>query len=410
MRKVLFINTSVNSGSTGRIAEEIGQTAIENGYHCYFGYGRLGRNSKLEKIRIGNDIDIKLHGLESILFDNHGFASRNATIKFIQEIERINPDIINIHNIHGYYMNVEILFEYLASTGIPVVWTFHDCWPFTGHCSFFDRYHCEKWKSGCYDCPNSKGYPKSLFLDRSKSNYKRKKELFNKPQNITIIPVCHWMENNVKQSFLKDYPTQVIYNGVDIDVFKPSIEKNDEIKKKTGIATNQKVILGVASIWDQRKGLDDFVKLRELLDNSYSIVLVGLSEKQIKNLPEGIIGIRRTENVHQLAELYSMADVFVNPTYIDNFPNTNIEALACGTPVVVYRTGGCPEAVDDKSGFVVNQGDIYMLKSTVEFVSNNKLMYSAACRERVIRLYNKHDRYNDYVSLFDNLIKERNKL
>ena len=409
MSKLLLINTSVNSGSTGRIAEEIGQTAISQGFESFFGFGRIGRSSKSTLIRIGSNRDIKLHGLESMLFDNHGFGSRNATKRFIQEIERIQPDVINLHNIHGYYLNAEILFEYLAKTDIPVVWTLHDCWPFTGHCSYFDRYHCEKWKTGCYSCPNGKGYPKSLFLDRSKSNYARKKELFNKPKNITFVAVCNWMADNVKASFLGGYPIETIYNGVDVETFRPRFEGLKGLKglkAKLGIKECAKAVLGVASTWDKRKGLDDFVKLRTMMSDDFAIVLVGLSDKQIQSLPKSIIGIKRTESVNQLAELYSMADVFVNPTYVDNFPTTNIEALACGTPVVTYRTGGSPEAIDEKTGVVVDQGNISLLSSAIEYVAKNKVSYTDACRDRAVKYFNKQDRFNDYVTLFSCLIKK----
>lgn len=407
MNKLLLLNVSANSGSTGRIAEEIGQTAIAKGYECYFGYGRLGRESKAHLIRIGSDWDVRVHGLESLLFDNHGFGSRKATERFIQEIERIKPDVINLHNIHGYYLNVEILFEYLAKTDIPVVWTLHDCWPFTGHCSYFDRYHCEKWKIGCYHCPNSKGYPKSLLLDRSKSNYARKKELFNKPRNITFVAVCQWMANNVKESFLGGYPVETIYNGVDVDIFHPSDKQSHLLSKnRMGIDNHKKVVLGVASTWDKRKGLDDFITMSAQLPSDCQIILVGLNDKQIANLPSNIIGIKRTENVSQLAELYSLADVFVNPTYVDNFPTTNIEALACGTPVVTYRTGGSPEAIDEKTGVVVNQGEMNLLMPAVEYVANNKSAYTNACRKRAVEHFNKRDRFEDYVNLFNSLIKK----
>ena len=406
MKKVLLVNVSANSGSTGRIAEEIGQTAISRGYESYFAFGRIGRESKSSLIRIGNDWDIRWHGLESLLFDNHGFGSRMATRKFIQEIERIKPDVINLHNIHGYYLNVDLLFEYLAKMDIPVVWTLHDCWPFTGHCSYFDRYHCEKWKRGCHHCPNSKGYPKSLFLDRSKANYARKKKLFNRPKNITFVAVCQWMANNVKASFLGGYPVETIYNGVDVDIFHPSGKQSLLLSKnRMGIDNHKKVVLGVASTWDKRKGLDDFVTMSAQLPSDYQIILVGLNDKQIANLPSNIIGIKRTENVRQLA-LYSMADVFVNSTYVDNFPTTNIEALACGTPVVTYRTGGSPEAIDEKTGVVVNQGEINLLLPTVEYVAKNKPSYTKACRERAVRMFNKQDRFEDYVNLFNSLIKK----
>ena len=410
MNKLLLINVSANSGSTGRIAEEIGQTAIAKGYECYFGYGRIGRESKSHLIRIGSDCDVKMHGLESMLFDNHGFGSRNATKRFIQEIERINPDVINLHNIHGYYLNVEILFEYLAKTEIPVVWTLHDCWPFTGHCAHFERFHCEKWKTGCYSCPNSKGYPKSLFFDRSRENYARKKALFTKPKNITFVAVCNWMANNVRASFLGGYPVETIYNGVNLDVFRPIFHYDNrqaswDYKNTLGIKPGTKVVLGVGSVWDKRKGLDDFVRLRGMMNEEYAFVLVGLSEKQIKALPQGIIGIRRTESVEQLAELYSLADVFVNPTYVDNFPTVNIEALACGTPVITYRTGGSPEAVDENTGFVVEQGNLLHLNEAIVTIASNKYMFTEACRKRAENNYNMYDRFADYVDLFDRLTK-----
>lgn len=407
--KLLIINTSANTGSTGRIAEEIGQKAINSGWDSYLAYGRVACKSRNQLIRIGTAIDTHVHVMTSMLFDNHGFGSTFATKRFITEIERIQPNIINLHNIHGYYLNVGILFEYLAQKDIPIVWTLHDCWPFTGHCSYFDRYHCEKWKTGCYHCPNRKGYPASLFLDRSSSNYTRKKDLFNRPKSISFVAVCHWMENNVTSSFLGGYPVYTIYNGVDLKVFHPRFKSTDSQYRQTakaelGIPNDTHVVLGVANTWDKRKGLDDFVKLRQMMDVRYAIVLVGLNDKQIKSLPQGIIGIKRTESVDQLSELYSLADVFVNPTYVDNFPTTNIEALACGTPVVTYRTGGSPEAIDERTGIVVAQGDINLLRSAIEYMAEHKSKYTTSCRERAERMFNKNDRYADYIAMFDNLI------
>lgn len=401
MKKLLLINTSCNTGSTGRIAEEIGQTAIAHGYESYFAYGRTGRESKSQKIRIGNDWDVRFHMLSSRLFDNHGFASKKATEAFIKEIDRIQPDIINLHNIHGYYLNVEVLFEYLAKTNIPVVWTLHDCWSFTGHCSHYMRINCEKWKTQCEHCPNSKRYPRSVFLDCSSENFTRKKNLFTSLRNLTIVTPCHWLEGDVKQSFLSSYPVHAIYNGVDIEVFKPTDIL--ALRNRFQIKAEDKVLLGVASVWPPIKGMADFFWLRQHLDDTYKIILLGLNPKQMAALPVGIIGVQRTENVQQLAEFYSMADVYVNPTYVDNFPTTNIEALACGTPVVTYKTGGSPEAIDEHTGVVVEKGDLAMLKSAIEFVANRKSGYKIACRERAISLFNKQERFNDYVELFNEL-------
>lgn len=401
MKKLLIINVSVNSGSTGRIAEEIGQTAISNGYDTYFAYGRLARESKCKLIKIGKKLNVRLHGIESRLFDNHGFSSRIATKKFIKEIERIKPDIINVHNLHGYYINVKILFEYLNKTNIPIVWTFHDCWPFTGHCSYFDRYNCTKWKTECHSCPNKHGYPSSLILSRAKRNFYKKRKLFSDYKKTTIVTPSNWLSDITKQSFFKGKNIVTINNGTDLTTFK-IVNGN---KRHSLNLQNKKIVLGVASIWDKRKGFDDFIRLNELLSDDYKIILVGLNKKQIESLPENIIGIERTESVHELAELYSMADVFVNPTYSDNFPTTNIEALACGTPVITYKTGGSPEAIDEMTGVVVEQGNINKLKEAIESVAKDKAMYTERCRERAVNLYNKQDRFNDYINLFNSLTK-----
>lgn len=401
MKKLLIINVTANSGSTGRIAEEIGQTAISNGYDTYFAYGRLARESKCKLIKIGKKLNVRLHGIESRLFDNHGFSSRIATKRFIKEIERIKPDIINIHNLHGYYINVKILFEYLNKTNIPIVWTFHDCWPFTGHCSYFDRYNCTKWKTECHSCPNKHGYPSSLLLSRAKRNFNKKRKLFSNYKKTTIVTPSNWLSDITKQSFFKGKNIVTINNGTDLTTFK-IVNGN---KRHSLNLQNKKIVLGVASIWDKRKGFDDFIRLNELLSDDYKIILVGLNKKQIESLPENIIGIERTESVHELAELYSMADVFVNPTYSDNFPTTNIEALACGTPVITYKTGGSPEAIDEMTGVVVEQGNINKLKEAIESVAKDKAMYTERCRERAVNLYNKQDRFNDYINLFNSLTK-----
>lgn len=402
MKKLLIINVSANTGSTGRIAEGIGKLAKDNGYEPFFAYGRKCLNSSSNLIRIGNDFDIKMHGISSLLFDNHGFGSKNATKEFIKQIDKIKPDIINLHNIHGYYLNVEILFSYLKKIKVPIVWTFHDCWPFTGHCSYFDRYHCEKWKIGCNNCPNIKGYPKSIFLDRSYRNYNKKKHIFREITNDTVLVApCLWMKENIEQSFLADYPIRVINNGIDLNAFKPIIDQ--QVRDKLNIPMHNKVILGVASIWDERKGLKDFMALRERLNENYTILLVGLNKKQVSSIPNGIIPIERTESVEELAKIYSMANIFVNPTYIDNFPTTNLEALACGTPVITYKTGGSPDAIDENTGIVVPQGDINQLEISVRNAIDNNIFSSDNCRFRAEYLFSRDDRFYDYIKLFDEL-------
>lgn len=401
------INTTVNTGSTGRIAEEIGLKVMKAGYKSFIAAANTSRPSKSQVIQIGTDFDRKMHGLITRLLDRHGFGSLKATKELITKMEVSNPDLIHLHNIHGYYLNIEILFEYLKKHQKPVVWTFHDCWPFTGHCSYFDAVDCFMWQTECNHCPNIKGYPASCGVDQSKRNFHDKREIFNGLNRLQIITPSKWLAIHANKSFLSSYPVKVIHNGIDLNTFQPK-KSNEKTLLKYNLSQNS-VLLGVASIWDKRKGLDDFIKISLLIDKKYQIVLVGLNKTQISNLPDNIRGIERTENVEELAALYSAAAVFVNPTYVDNFPTTNIEALACGTPVITYNTGGSPEAVDENTGIVVEKGNIEDLADAINLVINNgKDYYSNNCRARAVKFFNKDDRYQDYLALYEQLIQNQN--
>ena len=401
--RLLQINTVVNTGSTGRIMEGIGKVAISScheSFVVYYKSGPAGSSSKM--LKTGNKIDLYVHGIRSRLIDRHGFGSARVTKKLIDKIRKIDPDIIGLHNLHGYYLNVEILFNYLKDAQKPVVWTFHDCWPFTGHCVYFDRVGCEKWKTECHSCPQKKQYPASYGLDQSNRNYHQKRELFNGLKNLTIVTPSAWLKSLVKQSFLKEYPVEVIHNGIDLQAFSPV-----HVRLPEGIRDIQdkKIILGVASIWDERKGLAEFKKLSPLLSDEYRIVLVGLNEKQIRDLPDSITGVARTESVEQLAALYSSAHVYVNPTLSDNFPTTNIEALACGTPVITYKTGGSPESISEETGIVVPQRDVAGLADSIAQISKKgKSHYNQACRDRAVSLYSEEERFSDYVELYEKML------
>ena len=277
MKKLLQINSVVNSGSTGRIAEEIGQTAIAAGWESYIAYGRNNRPSQSKLIKIGSDLDIKMHGLQTRLFDRHGLGSKSATQELVEKIEKIKPDIIHLHNIHGYYINIEILFKYLQNTNIPVVWTFHDCWPITGHCSYFSFVGCDKWKTQCFSCPQKTDYPASWFIDRSEKNFNLKKKLFTSLPNVTLVPVSKWLYGILEESFLQNYPLKVIHNGINTEVFRPST--GDAFRAKHHF-DNKFILLGVASVWSPRKGLKDFIALSKVLNNDFQIVLVGLTRKR----------------------------------------------------------------------------------------------------------------------------------
>ncbi len=320
----------------------------------------------------------------------------------VNQIELLNPDIIHLHNIHGYYLNYEVIFRFFAAVNTPIVWTLHDCWPLTGHCSFFEGVGCNKWITECGHCPYLNDYPRSLWVDRSVKNYHQKKRAFTLPKNVTIVPVSEWLGNLVKQSFLSKYRVHVIHNGTDLDAFKP---QNIDLRRRYGVKNEEVIVLGVASVWHERKGLKDFIKLSE--SENIRVILVGVTEEIKKSLPSSIIAINRTNSQQELAELYSGADVFVNPTYDDNFPTTNIESLACGTPVVTYNTGGSPEAVDENTGIVVEKGDMKGLIAAIEKLSKrDRNEIRIACRSRAEKLYNKNDRFQDYINLYEELLHE----
>lgn len=395
MISILHINVVANQGSTGKIAEQIGQLAIKKGWRSIIAYGRWPRKSESELIRIGSDTDMKLHALESRLRDNTGLSSRRATKCFIEQIKAINPDIIHISNLHGYYINYKILFDFLKSYGKPVVWTLHDCWPFTGHCAYFDFPKCDKWKNGCGECPCLHKYPASFFYDRSSKNFRDKQESFIGVPNLTLVPVSHWLENLLKESFLKHYPIKMIHNGINIANFKP-IDKHNDGKFR---------IIGVSNVWEPRKGLPDVLKLRQILSFDYEITLVGLTTKQVVTLPDGIRGITRTDGQQDLARLYAEANVLINPTYEDNYPTVNLEALACGTPVITYRTGGSPEAIDSKTGIVVEQGNVTALANSIMYLRDNPLS-SDDCRKRAEECFDKDKCFGKYVELYEELLKK----
>ncbi len=401
--KVQQINTTLNSSAPGRIAEEIGKVLLAHGHESYIGYGRKFRQSASESIKIGNFLDQSFHGLKTRLFDLHGFGSYNATERFVEKLKKVDPDIIHLHNIHGYFINIEVLFNYLKESGKPIVWTLHDCWPFTGHCSHFDFVDCNKWKTQCFSCPNKLVYPKSLLLDNSRNNYTRKSGIFTGLKSLTIVTPSNWLKNLLSESFLKEYPVKTINNGIDLDLFKPQND-NNSIADRYGIS-GKKIILGVANLWGKHKGLADFFELSQRISENEKIVLVGLNKRQLNGLPQNIVGISRTESIQELAQLYSVADIFVNPTYVDNFPTTNLEALACGTPVVTYNTGGSPEALDDETGMITQKGDITGLLDSIRRITDlGKNHFASSCRRRAEMLYDKNDRYNDYIMLFQDIL------
>ncbi len=404
MVTILQICVSGNTGSIGRFAELIGERAISLGWGSYIAFARNKRESSSKLIKIGNVIDILFHGLLTRFFDLHGLGSKRATINLVKKIKRIDPDIIHLHNLHGYYINYPELFKFLSNYNKPVVWTLHDCWSMTGHCAHFDNAGCYKWTSICNNCPQLKSYPKSLFIDQSCNNFILKKQYFTSLNNLHIITVSKWLDNIVKKSFLSNINHYCIYNGINLNTFKP---KNTVKYFNNKNLTNKFIILGVASPWSPNKGYNDFIKLSTLLPLDTIIILVGLNKKQIKYLPSNILGIDKTENQEDLINLYRMVDLFINFSLEESFGLTTAEALACGTPALVYNSTASPELVDNETGFVVEKKDFNNVLNCIEIVKKlGKDFYTEKCREKAIKYFDLDDTLNKYFKLYNNQLNK----
>lgn len=399
--KILQINSVVNKGSTGRIAENIGLSIIKEGWSSYIAYGRGKDNqSKSYTYRIGSTKSNIIHALGTRLTDRHGFFSKKETNKLIEKIEKIQPDLIHLHNIHGYYLNIEVLFKYLSKVNTPVVWTLHDCWAFTGHCAHYSAIKCFKWISSCYNCPQSKFYPKSLFIDNSHENYSVKKELFTSLTNLTLVTVSNWLKGEVEKSFLSRHPIKTILNGINLNIYK-------DIKQRY-IDTSKFILLSLATSWSERKGLNDLIELNKYLNDDECLVLVGLNKKQIKSLPPNIVGLERTESQEDLAKLYSQAGVVLSLSVEETFGLTIAEGFACGTPAIVYNSTATPELITEDTGAIVEPHDIVGIRKAIDKIRNSTINYKKACRARAENLYNKDDRYQDYIALYKELLNIKN--
>lgn len=396
--KVLQINTVFETGSTGRIAYDLANAINMNGDECFVAYGQ-GHTTYEKSFKIGTKLENHFHNLFSRLFDKQGLYTKKGTNKLIQYIKLIKPDIIHLHNLHGNYLNIEILFNYLETADVPVVWTLHDCWPFTGHCAYFDFINCNKWMVECSICPSIHSYPTSFFIDNSKTNYSIKKFLFNKITKLTIVTPSLWLKTAANQSFLKKFETKVINNGINTDIFKP--RDVNTLRQKLDLG-DKIILLGVsAEGFEGRKGLKYFIELIDALNDSFKLILIGVKNNELEKIPKKVVTITRTNNTNELAEYYSLADIFLNPTLEDNFPTTNLEALACGTPIITFNTGGSPEVIDKNTGKVVEKTNgIAFLNAVIEMNSQFKLNNTLLCREKAIVKYDKTVMYQEYLHLY----------
>jgi glycosyltransferase involved in cell wall biosynthesis len=404
--KVLQINQVVSVTSTGRIVENLSNFLLENGHESFIAYsGRPKSISNSVLYQVSSALDSNLHAIGTRLFDTHGLHSKTVTRKFITWIKQTNPDIIHLHNILGYYLNYPLLFNYLVKSNKPVVWTFHDFWPVTGHCVYFTDVKCEKWKSQCFSCPKKNKYPSSIFVDNSKDNYMMKKQYFSALSNLNIVTISDWATGLIRQSFLGKKSIHKISNGIDSSRFT-IIDINEKLlREKYGIGT-QKVLMGLATTWGERKGYYDYLKLAENLPPDYQIVLIGLQGKFSENLPENIIPIKRTDSIDELVSLYNLAEITLNLSYQETFGLTTVEGLMCGIPGIVYNATASPELIEDTVGLVVETGDISGILKAIKIIEENggRSAYRNKCREYAKEKFDSDLVHNEYLDLYKSLL------
>lgn len=398
--KVLFINTVFERSSTGRIIHDICVRLRQQGHDSMVIYGRYPVQSEFPSMCFNSKIENILHGVNTRLFDRHGFGPKATTKKIIETIKHYQPDIIHLHNIHGYYVNIKLLFQFLKQMDLPVVWTVHDCWPYTGHCVYYDYIGCDKWKTECCQCPKKREYPASYGIDNSKRNYNQKRELFNSIPNLTLVAVSDWLKEQLGMSFLKHHRIQRIYNGIDQTVFRPI---KTDIKKRMGLE-GKKVFLAVSDGWSERKGKNLLYQFTDYLNPDEVLIMVGLSEKDLKSCPKQLLGMGRTENLQQLVELYSAADIVLNPSYEETFGMITAEALSCGTPVIVSNATASPELVNSTCGRIIEKGNISDLRMTVDLLLENTPT-KEQCLNRA-KMFNSEIVYQEYINLYHSLMEE----
>ena len=405
-KKLLQINPVVRQDtSTGRIMRELGELALAAGWDSYIAYsgardGVPTHSSKL--LPTGNRLDLLFHFLATRLFDAHGLVSRRATKKLIQKIREVDPDIVHIHNVHGYFLNYPLLCRFLTEFNKPVIWTVHDCWLFTGHCYHYSAAGCDRWQTGCHHCPQKHAFPASYGLDRSRKNYRDKRVSFTNIPTLTLVPVSEWMRGELARSFLKETPCRVIHNGIDVDTFQPRPDPG--LRARYGI-TKPVYFLAVASIWLPEKGISDLIRLSHKMREDEQLVLVGKMEPTLqKKLPLSIVTIDRTTDAQALASLYTEATALVNPTWQDNYPTVNLEAIACGTPVVTYQTGGSVESITPQTGLVVKKGQVDALAQALHNIRQTAPeIWRRACRAHAERHFDRTKCFNEYIQFYEDL-------
>ena len=394
--RILMINTLYGAGSTGKIIRQIGEKTLQAGHEVLIGhrYETAGTAYPDYTVAVSSWWDCHIHNRLCCLTMLRGCFSARKTGAFLKKVERFQPDLIHLHNINGNFIHLPMLFRYIKKTKVKVVWTFHDCWPLTGNCKHFDMADCDRWKTGCGNCPQ-KGL---AVCDISALMHRYKQKMLKGIEDMTVVTPSQWLADLTARSYLRDYPVRVIHNGIDLTVFQPT---DSDFRAKYGLE-DKVIVLGVAFDWGKRKGLDVFAELAKKLPQNYQIVLVGTNDAIDAGLPNNIFSIHRTNDQRELAAVYTAADVFVNPTREENYPTVNMEALACGTPVVTFRTGGSPEMIDETCGCVVEKEDVEGMAEKIRKICEQQMLSKEACLKKA-KEFDMNDRFDDYIRLYEEL-------
>jgi glycosyltransferase involved in cell wall biosynthesis len=398
--KILQINLVNGSKSTGRTTIELTDYLNSNGHQAYvacsFGLG------KDYEYQIGTSIGKRLHSLFSRIFGNQGYYSKFSTSKLIKYIDELKPDVVHLRNLHGNYINLNILFDYISRKNLPTVITLHDTWFYTGKCCFYTEANCFKWQKECGNCPQLRRDNPSWFVDKTKSNLLDKKNWLKNIPRLAVIGVSDWITDESRKSILKSANIIYrIYNWIDLDEFQPV--ESFGLRSSLGLE-EQFIIIGVASKWGERKGLSSFIELSQMISDKMKIILIGKIEDKF-TLPSNIISIPETHSKKELAQYYSLADVFITFSKEESFGKVTAEALACGTPAIVYDSTANSEIVSEECGYVVDSGNIKKVVEKIKEIElRGKKVYSDNCRKFVTKNFNKEDRIKDYLEIYNKII------
>lgn len=396
MPKLVLVNT-VCSGSHGRLMRDLRSAAQANGFQVCVAYGR-GDPFSGDTVRIGAQKDVLAHVALTRALDMHGRGSRGATEAFVRHLSDLSPDLLHLHNIHGYYLHAQTLFDFIRERNLPTLWTLHDCWALTGHCSHFTRAYCARWQNGCHDCPLKREYPASFGLDASRRNWQWKKDAFSTVPTLRLVTPSLWLSDVVRGSYLGQLPRRVVPNGIDLSLFRPV--DGSAVRESLGVEPDQALLLCVARPFDARKGYADMLRVAERLKEKARVVMIGLSDRQLRSLPPYVIGLSGTDGPEELVPYYAAADCLVNPTYEDTYPTVNMEALACATPVVGYGVGGAKEQLADPVGLPLPVGNPDLLADSALRSALKKKSLSPLCRRYAEQHFDRGKAIGQYIEIY----------